>query len=107
MCLHLFGSCVCPKKTVRPRAHEDKKFVVPLASNSLTRPVPFADANYSVTRTGSSPSDLRAKVTVGGRSPNNVIVNVVTHGSAAVSFAELNCTGVHTHKVVLPRLLSP
>jgi hypothetical protein len=69
-----------------------KKFVVPLASNSLTRPVPFADANYSVTRTGSGPSDLRANVTVGGRSPNNVIVSVVTHGSVAVSFAELNCT---------------
>jgi hypothetical protein len=78
-----------------------------LTSNTFTWPAPFADANYSATRTGSGPSDLRANVTVGGRSANNVIVSVVTHGSVAVSFAELNCTGVHTHKVVLPRLLSP
>jgi hypothetical protein len=63
-------------------------------TSTLIWPVPFLDANYSVTCTGIGPSDLRAGLTVAGRSATNVVVNVVTYGSVGVSFSEIDCTGV-------------
>lgn len=63
-------------------------------TSTLIWPVPFLDANYSVTCTGIGPSNPRAGITVAERSAANVVVNVVTYGSVAVSFSEIDCTGV-------------
>jgi len=48
-----------------------------------------------VTCTGVGPSDPRANVTIASRSAGAVMVNVVTYGSVAVWFSEIDCTGVY------------
>lgn len=60
---------------------------------------PFPDSSYSVTCTGIGPSNPRAGLTVAQRSAASVVVNIVTYGSVAVSFSEVDCTGVSTMDV--------
>jgi hypothetical protein len=63
-------------------------------TNRLAWPNAFSNTNYAVTCTGIGPSNPRANITIAMRWPNAVAVNVVTYGSVAVSFSEIDCTAV-------------
>lgn len=65
--------------------------------NTVTWPTPFADANYIVSCWGIGPSDPRATINGGksGRLPSSVVVTIVTEGSVAVTYNEIDCIGVH------------
>jgi hypothetical protein len=65
-------------------------------TTALTWPTAFPDVNYSVTCTGIGPSDPRAGLSIANRSAASVTVNIVTYGSVAVSFSEIDCMAVTT-----------
>lgn len=56
----------------------------------------FADTNYGVSCTGSSPNNPRAVVgSWNSKATGSIIVETVTEGSASVRFNEIDCVGVH------------
>ena len=69
--------------------------------NSISWPVAFADANYSVTCTGvtavdgSNPTTGRVNLQIASQSTISVTVRTVTLGASAVHWTQFNCTGVH------------
>ncbi len=64
-------------------------------TDTLTWPVAFADASISVACSGVGASNPRANLIVSAYSGTTVTTETVTEGSAAVSFGEIDCIGVH------------
>lgn len=60
-------------------------------------PTAFSDSNYEVACMGIGASDSRAAIVgaANGRTPSSVQVTLVTEGSIAVTYSEIDCIGVH------------